>query len=127
MPERPAAEFVPPRLSGLPSKRSAFSVVSGSLTTDTDNFRKSGDNLPCVTLDDVSRKLPKCRAKASDPVPLEEEHCADLYEQVLQDIEMYDQRIDSVPTRDTSRRWPPPPLYCVWDCGQVGLRRDQVC
>jgi len=38
--------------------------------------------------------------------------------QVLNDIELYDQNIDSVPTKDVSRRWPQPPMYCVWDCGQ---------
>ena len=121
----PAAEFVPPRLAGLPSKRDSFGVVSGSLATNTDSFMKSGDNLPCVTLEDVSRKLPQCRPKANDPVILEENaQCDDLYDQVMQDIEMYDQRIDSIPIKDKSRSWPKPPMYCVWDCGQV---RPSVC
>ena len=39
--------------------------------------------------------------------------------QVLEDIEAFSNRIDSIPSKDTSRRWPPEPMYCVWDCGQV--------
>ncbi len=76
------AEFVPPRISGLPSRRTKFGSVSGSLATNTDMFKKDGDQYPCVTLEHIQTKLPKCRRKASDPVPLEVSHCEDLYEQV---------------------------------------------
>ena len=76
------AEFVPPQLTGLPSRRRKFGSVSGSLTTDTELFKKHGDNDPCVTLAHLEGKLPKCRPKKYDPVPLELDHCEDLYTQV---------------------------------------------
>lgn len=113
------AEFVPPAMSGLPSRRTKFGSVSGALATNTDMFKKDGDQFPCVTLEHIEKKLPPCRPKKTDPVILEETHCEELYEQVMNDIELYDQRIDSIPTKDVSRRWPQPPMYCVWDCGQV--------
>ena len=113
------AEYVPPPITGLPSKRRKFGGVSGSLLSNTDLFRKEGYTAPCVTIEGVDSKLPKCLSKRDDPIPLANSHCDDLYEQVMNDIDLYDQRIDSIPTKDISRRWPQPPMYCAWDCGQV--------
>ena len=76
------AEYVPPPITGLPSKRRKFGSVSGSLLSNTDLFRKEGYAAPCVTIKDIDSKLPQCLPERDDPIPLENLHCNDLYEQV---------------------------------------------
>lgn len=76
------AEYVPPPITGLPSKRRKFGGVSGSLLSNTDLFSKEGYTAPCVTIEDVDSKLPKCLPKPDDPIPLANSHCDDLYDQV---------------------------------------------
>ena len=117
----PCAEYVPPPIPGLPTRTPDFSSVTGSLTTSSELFQKlqSNDNSPCISPADIKAKLPdKCEPKKDDPVVLDKSHCDDLFYTVLDDIEKYAGRIEVVPVKDTSHRWPKPPMYCVWDCGK---------
>ena len=123
------AEYVPPDLTGLPSKTPSFSFADGSVRTDSDAFVPYKDEVPCVTVKDIEAgddKRLACLPLKDDPVPLEEEHCLDLYTRALADLTDYAQRIENVPTRDTSKRWPADKgLYCVWACGQDWEGYDQ--
>ncbi len=111
------AEFVPPELTGLPGRTPSFSSVTGSMLTDSDEFKNFVNDAPCVTVEDIGTRFPQCERLVDDPVPLSHSHCDNLYTEALSDIEDYSQRIESVPTNDISKRWPDPPLYCVYACG----------
>ena len=111
------AEFVPPELTGLPTRTPSFSSATGSMRTDSDEFKDYTGPAPCVTTGDIGDRFPECQKTVGDPVPLTTAHCDSLYTQALADIIDYSQRIVSVPTYEISKRWPDPPLYCVWACG----------
>lgn len=114
------AEYMPPDLTGLPSRTPSFSNATGSMRTDSDEFVDYANDVPCVTVKDIEgsggERLP-CLQLKNDPVPLEPDHCLDLHAKALSELKDYSERIENIPTRDTSKRWPEPPLYCVWACG----------
>ena len=115
------AEFVPQRLRYLPKNMPEMvrNQIDYSLRTDSDAFDTYINNkeVPCVKISHIESQLPDCIAEPDEPVPLDEGHCDDAYFQALNDVTDYAQTIDARPLKDTQYRWPKPPMYCVWDCG----------
>lgn len=99
------AEFVPPRFTSMPRDMPDFGDMDElGRRTDDDLFKDDLASAPCLTLEDITPKLPECLREKDDPVPLTAEHCDDAYLQALQDVEDYAERIEAVPLKSTHYR-----------------------
>lgn len=111
------AEFVPPEIDGLPIRIPDFSNADGAVLMSKGSFASHQTDAPCVRVSNYEAEQLACLAERDDPVPLEPYHCEDAYWQAYNDILSYAERIETIPMKSTSHRWPDPPKYCVWDCG----------